>query len=398
MKKYLILMLCLLSLRGTAQNRYEDLGNGTVLVHRNIPSSTSSSKSTKVTSVQHLHFQGISLNTSFRNFLKYLRAKHFYVDVRDESDYCYISGTVCGIPDFDISLVGDYSDDGIIHGVTASKSFPDVESMYAASECILDKLTKAYPRHEGAAVSMVDENRNAIDLWNVDVFNEEGACIGMLYVFAQEPDGAGNCKITIEYNDFVNSLASDAYDNNVIGYGRPIDISEYVKPTLDACTMEVGSAFLKFTCRRGNNVYEMVAFGEDRSSILYNLFVDSSSRELNRKIMNAYFAENLRVYNGNVMACTNSAFDDISYKVVSANFSTNNSLKKEPSKGDINEFNEKILNSKTNADMGWTLLEYLLKHKATRSGSSTSQKYHCNGLEFDNPAVMEDYKNAQGLK
>ena len=76
MKKYLILMLCLLSLRGTAQNRYEDLGNGTVLVHRNIPSSTSSSKNTKVTSVQHLHFQGISLNTSFRNFLKYLRAKH----------------------------------------------------------------------------------------------------------------------------------------------------------------------------------------------------------------------------------------------------------------------------------------------------------------------------------
>ena len=184
----------------------------------------------------------------------------------------------------------------------------------------------------------------------------------------------------------------------MIGYGRPIDISEYVKPTLDACTMEVGSAFLKFTCRRGNNVYEMVAFGEDRSSILYNLFVDSSSRELNRKIMNVYFAENLRVYNGNVMACTNSAFDDISYKVVSANFSTNNSLKKEPSKGDFNEFNEKILNSKTNADMGWTLLEYLLKHKATRSGSSTSQKYHCNGLEFDNPADMEDYKNAQGLK
>lgn len=82
MKKYLILMLCLLSLRGTAQNRYEDLGNGTVLVHRNIPSSTSSSKNTKVTSVQHLHFQGISLNTSFRDFLKYLRAKHFYVDVR----------------------------------------------------------------------------------------------------------------------------------------------------------------------------------------------------------------------------------------------------------------------------------------------------------------------------
>lgn len=48
--------------------------------------------------------------------------------------------------------------------------------------------------------------------------------------------------------------------------------------------------------------------------------------------------------------------------------------------------------------MGWTLLEYLLKHKAARSGSSTSQKYHCNGLEFDNPADMEDYKNAQGLK
>ena len=70
----------------------------------------------------------------------------------------------------------------------------------------------------------------------------------------------------------------------MIGYGRPIDISEYVKPTLDACTMEVGSAFLKFTCRRGNNVYEMVAFGEDRSSILYNLFVDSSSRELNRYV------------------------------------------------------------------------------------------------------------------
>lgn len=59
---------------------------------------------------------------------------------------------------------------------------------------------------------------------------------------------------------------------------------------------------------------------------------------------------------------------------------------------------KKILNSKTNADMGWTILEYLAKQKATRSSSSKKQKYHCNGLEFDNPADMEDYKNAQGLK
>ena len=101
MKKYIVLILCLLSLRGTAQNRYEDLGNGTILVHRDIPAPTASSKNMKENPAQHLHFQGISLNISFQNFLKHLRAKHFYIDIREGSDYCDITGTVCGIPNFD---------------------------------------------------------------------------------------------------------------------------------------------------------------------------------------------------------------------------------------------------------------------------------------------------------
>ena len=67
MKKYVVLILCLLSLRGTAQNRYEDLGNGTILVHRDIPAPTASSKNMKENPAQHLHFQGISLNISFQN-------------------------------------------------------------------------------------------------------------------------------------------------------------------------------------------------------------------------------------------------------------------------------------------------------------------------------------------
>lgn len=45
-----------------------------------------------------------------------------------------------------------------------------------------DKLTKAYPRHEGAAVSMVDENRNAIDLWNVDVLTRK-ALVSVCFMF-----------------------------------------------------------------------------------------------------------------------------------------------------------------------------------------------------------------------
>lgn len=87
MKKYIVLILCLLSLRGTAQNRYEDLGNGTILVHRDIPATAASSKNMKTNPAQHLHFQGISLNISFQNFLKHLRAKHFYIDIREGSDY-----------------------------------------------------------------------------------------------------------------------------------------------------------------------------------------------------------------------------------------------------------------------------------------------------------------------
>ena len=285
-----------------------------------------------------------------------------------------------------------------IYGVTASKLFPNIESMNAALEGIVDKLTKAYPRYEGTTVTLVDENRNMIDTWSVDVYNVEGTCIGSLYVFAQAPDGVGDCNITIQYEDLLNSLASDARCYNVTAYDIPIDISEYAKPTLDACTMEIANAFLKFTCRKGNNVYEMVALGTDRDEILYSLKSSDRSKELNRKIMNAYFAKNLRVYNGNVMACTNNAFENIHDNVVSASISHQNTHNYESPTGDIIEFNKKILNSKTNADMGWTILEYLAKQKATRSSSSKKQKYHCNGLEFDNPADMEDYKNAQGLK
>lgn len=162
--------------------------------------------------------------------------------------------------------------------------------------------------------------------------------------------------------------------------------------------MEIANAFLKFTCRKGYNVYEMVALGTDRDDILSSLKSSDTNKELNRKIMNAYFAKNLRVYNGNVMACTNNAFENIHDNVVSASISHQNTHNYEPPTGDIIEFNKKILNSKTNVDMGWTILEYLAKQKATRSSSSKKQKYHCNGLEFDNPADMEDYKNAQGLK
>lgn len=398
MKKYIVLILCLLSLRGTAQNRYEDLGNGTILVHRDIPATAASSKNMKTNPAQHLHFQGISLNISFQNFLKHLRAKHFYIDIREGSDYCDITGTVCGIPNFDITLLGDWNDGGKIYGVTASKLFPNIESMNAALEGIVDKLTKAYPRYEGTTVTLVDENRNMIDTWSVDVYNVEGTCIGSLYVFAQAPDGVGDCNITIQYEDQLNSLASDARCYNVTAYDIPIDISEYVKPTLDACTMEIANAFLKFTCRKGYNVYEMVALGTDRDDILSSLKSSGTNKELNRKIMNAYFAKNLRVYNGNVMACTNNAFENIHDNVVSASISHQNTHNYEPPTGDIIEFNKKILNSKTNADMGWTILEYLAKQKATRSSSSKKLKYHCNGLEFNNPADMEDYKNAQGLK
>lgn len=280
-------MLFLLSLKGIAQNRYEDLGNGTVLVQRDIPSSATSSKNTKVTTAQHLHFQGISLNISFRDFLKYLRAKHFAVDIREGSDYCDISGTVCGIPNFDITLVGDWNDEGKIHGVTASKSFPNVETMNAALERIVERLTQAYPRYEDANVTLVDENRNMIDLWGVDVYNEKGTCIGSLYVFAQEPDGLGDCKVTIQYEDQLNSLASDARHFKVTSYDTPIDISEFAKPTFDVCTMEVASAFLKFTCRKGNNVYEMLALDADRDGILSSLYYGGASRELNRKIIDA---------------------------------------------------------------------------------------------------------------
>lgn len=398
MKKYFVLMLCLISLNCIAQNRYENLGNSTVLVNRDIPSGTSPSKNSKVTPAQHLHFQGISLNISFRNFLKYLRAKHFDVDVREESDYCDISGTVCGIPNFDINLVGDWNDGGKIFGVTASKSFPNVESMNAALEKIVDKLTNAYPLYEDATVTMVDESRNMIDLWSVDVYNVEGTCIGSLYVFAKEPDGTGDCNITIMYEDQINSLASDARSFKVTAYDTPIDISEYVKPTLDACTMEIANVFLKFTCRKGNNIYEMAAFDADRDGILSCLYYGDTSRELKRKIMNAYFAQSLRVYNGNIMACTNNAFEAINDKVVSTSISNNNYKNYVPPTGGIFELNEKILNSKTNAEMGWTLLEYFAKRKASGSSSSYRQKYHCNGLEFDNPADMENYKNAQGLK
>ena len=224
--------------------------------------------------------------------------------------------------------------------------------MNAALEGIVDKLTKAYPRYEGTTVTLVDENRNMIDTWSVDVYNVEGTCIGSLYVFAQAPDGVGDCNITIQYEDLLNSLASDARCYNVTAYDK----------------------------------------------ILYSLKSSDRSKELNRKIMNAYFAKNLRVYNGNVMACTNNAFENIHDNVVSASISHQNTHNYESPTGDIIEFNKKILNSKTNADMGWTILEYLAKQKATRSSSSKKQKYHCNGLEFDNPADMEDYKNAQGLK
>ena len=384
MKKYFVLLLCMLSLGTMAQTKHKAV---TAQTNRKI-----------VSPAQHLHFQGISLNVSFRNLLKYLRAKYFDVDVRDESDYCDISGTVCGIPNFDITPVGDWSDEGKIYGVIASKSFSNVESMNQALDIVVDKLTKAYPRYEDGFVTLVDESRNMIDFWSVDVLNEKGTNIGSLYVFAQEPDGDGDCKITIHYLDYLNSLASDARYYKVFAYDIPIDITKFVKPTLDDCQMEVANAFLKFTCRKGNNVYEMAAIGNDRDEILSCLYGGSTPADIQQQVMNAYFAKSLRVYNGNVMACTSEAFDGINDQVMQARFKAQKAQEYvSPTDGFI-EFNEKILNSKTNADMGWTLLEYFAKRKASSSGSSSRQKYHCNGLEFDNPADMENYKNAQGLK
>lgn len=400
MKKYIVLMLCLLSLSAVAQNRYEDLGNGTVLVHRDIPeeSASSNAPNLKIDPSRHLSFKGISLNTSFRDFIKYLRAKKFYVYAPEESDICDITGMVCGIPNFGLTLVS--SDEGKIYEVHACKSFASEKSMNAALETIVDKLPQAYPHYEDAAITLVDENRNMIDLWGLDVYDAQGYTLGSVCVFAQKPDGPDEYQITITYSDMANSLSSDALNYKLASYGESIDISEKVKPTLDACVMEVDNDFLKFTCRKGSEMYEMVAMGEDRGKILSCLYSGYTREDLQKKLMNAYFAQSLRVYNGNVLACTNKAFDGIHDKVIHDSFSAQKAQSYQPSTNDAIELSKKILDSNTNADMGWTLLEYYVKRMATRKSSSSSnrQKYHCNGLEFDNPADMENYKNAQGLK
>lgn len=353
---------------------------------------------------QHFTFQGIPLNQSFRSFCNLLRAKNFHVDVRDESDYCIISGSVCGISGFDLSLLGDYSDNGKIYGIEATKTYTGEESLNMALETIVDRLRKAYPRYEDGFAVLVDEKRNMIDMLSMDVHDAKGSLLGSVYISAQHPDGIGEYKITVQYMDHVNSLAADGRNFKVTSYDVPIDISQYVSPAFDSCTMEIADVFLRFICTKGGQEYEMIAMGEDRGEILSTLYSGYTTADLQKKLLRAYLAQTMRVYNGNVMACTNNAFDAIHDKVIHETYPSAASkprlqvavvpqLDKESQK-----LYDNVLKAKNSNDMGWSILEYIFTHKSSGSKTTVSPKIYYNGLQFDNSAAVEDYKNAQGLK
>ena len=255
-----------------------------------------------------LSFYGTSLNMSYRNFAKALKAKKY--NVVDESSYYTrykISGSAFGLSNCKIE--GFPSDENYIYGVFASKTFTSPEVFQNARSSIYNYLNKAYPHYKEYDYDLIDENGILINYCHRSIYNKSNEFIGDFFITFKFVSDERKIEVTIKMIDHKNNEKDNENDSNYVENGE-YDITKFTSSLFDKCILEKYEDYLRFIIEKNNKKYKIFAVEDDAFYIVDCLADNNTSLAEKKELMKRYFSS-FRLSDNYFKDCTYKYFKEL---------------------------------------------------------------------------------------
>ena len=255
-----------------------------------------------------LSFYGTSLNMSYRNFAKVLKAKKY--NVVDESSYYTrykISGSAFGLSNCKIE--GFPSDENYIYGVFASKTFTSPEVFQNARSSIYNYLNKAYPHYKEYDYDLIDENGILINYCHRSIYNKSNEFIGDFFITFKFVSDERKIEVTIKMIDHKNNEKDNENDSNYVENGE-YDITKFTSSLFDKCILEKYEDYLRFIIEKNNKKYKIFAVEDDAFYIVDCLADNNTSLAEKKELMKRYFSS-FRLSDNYFKDCTYKYFKEL---------------------------------------------------------------------------------------
>lgn len=208
-----------------------------------------------------LSFHGTSLNMSYSNFAKALKAKKY--NVIDKSSY-YTKYEITG-PAFGLSncKVGIYAyDKNYICGVFADKTFTSSEAFQSARSSLYNYMNKTYPHYKEYNYDLLDENGILINYCHRAIYNESNVFIGDFFISFKFFSDERKIEATIIMIDYKNNKKHSEKESNYVEDGK-YDITKFTSSLFDKCILEKYEDYLRFIIEKNNKKYTIFAVEDD---------------------------------------------------------------------------------------------------------------------------------------
>lgn len=255
-----------------------------------------------------LSFYGTSLNMSYRNFAKALKAKKY--NVVDESSYYTrykISGSAFGLSNCKIE--GFPSDENYIYGVFASKTFTSPEVFQNARSSIYNYLNKTYPHYKEYDYDLIDENGILINYCHRSIYNKSNEFIGDFFITFKFVSDERKIEVTIKMIDHKNNEKDNENDSNYVENGE-YDITKFTSSLFDKCILEKYEDYLRFIIEKNNKKYKIFAVEDDAFYIVDCLADNNTSLAEKKELMKRYFSS-FRLSDNYFKDCTYKYFKEL---------------------------------------------------------------------------------------
>ena len=235
-----------------------------------------------------LSFHGTSLNMSYRNFAKALKAKKY--NVVDESSYYTrykISGSAFGLSN--CKIVGFPSDEKYICGVSANKTFTSPEAFQSARSSLYSYMNKTYPHYKEYVYDLIDENGILINYCHRSIYNKSNVLIGEFFISFKFVSDESKIEVTIKMIDHKNNEKDNENDSNYLENGE-YDITKFTSLLFDKCILEKYEDYLRFIIEKNNKKYTIFAIEDDAFYIVDCLADNNTSLAEKKELMKRYFS------------------------------------------------------------------------------------------------------------
>lgn len=235
-----------------------------------------------------LSFYGTSLNMSYRNFAKALKAKKY--NVVDKSSYYTkyaISGPAFGLSNCKVDIYA--YDKNYICGVVADKTFTSSEAFQSARSSLYSYMNKTYPHYKEYDYDLIDENGILINYCHRSIYNKSNEFIGDFFISFKFISDESKIEATIIMVDYKNIKKYFENDSNHVENGE-YDITKFTSSLFDKCILEKYENYLRFIIEKNNKKYTIFAIGADAFYIVHCLSDYNASLEEKRELMKRYFS------------------------------------------------------------------------------------------------------------